>query len=301
MISFMIRVVVVALLGLLISACSRTQLAYRNADWLLEYYAGQAVDISAVQREQWQPVLSGILQKHQDSELAYLVDYLDMAGAAVAKDHDAVDAACLVDAALFVYRRHARLAVDLAVPLLADLDQDQVAHLSDYTAERQASLVERYLDPDPERRNDARRKRFQERVEKWIGRLNPDQQRLLDTAIKRIPDVTPYWLAYRARQSAGLLQMLEGGADTERLHQYLDSWWVRWDGRSPEYVRSWAAAKQAFVLFLDRLGTSLTPQQRETLTRRVDALRMDLAELLPPVSATLPLSAVVSGCEAAPV
>ena len=69
----MLRIVIVVFLGVLVSACSRTQLAYRNADWLLEYYAGKTIDISAVQRDQWRPVLVATLQPHRDSELASLV------------------------------------------------------------------------------------------------------------------------------------------------------------------------------------------------------------------------------------
>lgn len=297
----MLRIILVIFLGVLVSACSRTQLAYRNADWLLEYYAGQTIDISAAQREQWQPVLAGILQKHRESELAYLVAYLDMVSKVVIKDHDAVGVACLVDSALLVSRRHAHLAVDLAVPLLADMDQNQAEHLSEYTAKQQARLVERYLDPDPRRRKKARRTRFDERIEKWIGRMNSDQRLLVDEALERIPDITSFWLAYREQQTAGLLNMLEADIDAEALRQYLNSWWVDWDGRSTNYMRSWHVAKLEFVIFLDRLDASLTPKQRKKLGTRLAVLRKDLAVFLSPESIPVTLSAVASGCVASPV
>jgi len=293
----MSRIVVVVFVGVLLSACSRTQLAYRNADWLLEYYAGQTIDISTAQREQWQPVLVATLQHHRDSELAYLTAYLEMAGQAVSKQHAAVDSACLVDTALLVSRRHARLAVDLAVPLLVDLDQSQVEHLSDYTAKRQDKLVARYDDPDPELRKQARRMRFNARIEKWIGRISPDQQLIVDEALGRIPDISPMWLTYRWQQTTGLLGMLEADADAEALRQYLNSWWVEWDGRSADYNRSWRIAKLEFVIFLDRLGASLTPGQREKLGKRLAALRDDLDEFLPPESMPVSLSTLTSACE----
>jgi len=297
----MSRIAVVVFLSVLVFACSRTQLAYSNADWLLEYYAGQTIDISAVQREQWRPVLAATLQQHRDSELAYLVAYLDMASQMVSEDHDAVGAACLVDGALQVSRRHARLAVDLSVPLLVGLDRSQVEHLSDYMAKRQDRLVARYLDPDPELRKKARRMRFNERIEKWIGRMSPDQQHLVDEALDRIPDIAPFWLAYREQQTIGLLGMLEADADAEALRRYLNSWWVEWDGRSADYIRSWRVAKLEFVIFLERLGVSLTPKQRKKLGKRLAALRDDLAEFLSPESVPVSLSTLASGCEASTV
>ena len=232
----MVRILVVVFLSVLVSACSRTQLAYQNADWLLEYYAGQTIDISAAQQEQWQPILTAILQQHRDSELAYVVAYLDMARHIVSKDQDAAGATCLVDGALILSQRHARLAVDLAVPLLVDLDQSQIEHLSEYTVERQDKLVERYLDPSPELREQARHIRFNERIEKWIGRTTSDQQLLVDEALQRIPDISHFWLAYRKQQIKVMLGMLEADVDAEALRRYLNSWWVAWEGRPDDYI-----------------------------------------------------------------
>lgn len=293
----MLRIVAVVFLSVWVSACSRTQLAYDNADWLLDYYAGQTVDISAAQREQWRPLLAGILKQHRDSELTYLVAYLDMASNMASEDHSVVDANCLVDSALLVSQRHARLAVDLAVPLLVDLDKSQFKHLSEYTAERQDTLVARYLNPDPELRQKARRMRFIERIEKWIGRMNPDQQLLVEEALERIPDISPFWLAYREQQTNGLLGMLEADADADTLQQYLNSWWVEWDGRSADYIQSWRAAKLEFTIFLDRLGASLTSKQRGKLGKRLATLRNDLAEFLSPESVPMSISTLTSGCE----
>ena len=97
---------------------------------------------------------------------------------------------------------------------------------------------------------------------------------------------------------SGLLGMLETDADTEALRQYLNSWWVEWDGRSAGYIRSWRIVKLEFVIFLERLGVSLTPKQRKKLGKRLAALRDDLAEFLTPDSVPVSLSTLASGCEA---
>lgn len=140
--------------------------------------------------------------------------------------------------------------------------------------------------------------RFNERIEKWIGRMSPEQQYLVDEALDRIPDIAPFWLAYREQQTTGLLGMLETDADTEALRQYLNSWWVEWDGRSDGYIRSWRIVKPEFVIFLERLGVSLTPKQRKKLGKRLATLRDNLAEFLSPGSLPVSLSTLASGCEA---
>ena len=297
----MSRIVVVVFLSVLVSACSRTKLAYHNADRLLEYYAGQTIDMNAAQREQWQPVLTAILQLHRDSELVYLVTYLDMASQTVSNDHDEVSATCLVEGALMLSRRHAQLAVELAVPLLVDLDQNQVEHLSEYMAKRQGRLTARYLDADPQLREKARRMRFHERIETWIGRMTSDQQLLVDEMLERIPDISHFWLAYREQKNNDLIDMLHSDVGAEALWRYLNSWWVEWEGRSADYTRSWHVAKQEFVIFIDRLGTSLTSEQREKLGKRLAALQEDLAGFLTPESLPVSLSTLASSCEASTI
>jgi len=127
------RLIVIAVLTLLCSACSRTEFTYRNADSLLEYYAWKTVRTSAAQRDHWQPVLQTTLSHHRQQELPLVIAYLDLAARIIREPEGSVGAECLVDGALLLYQRHARLAVDLAVPLLAELDAIQVEHLADYT------------------------------------------------------------------------------------------------------------------------------------------------------------------------
>jgi hypothetical protein len=76
---------------------------------------------------------------------------------------------------------------------------------------------------------------------------------------------------------------------------------VEWDGRSADYNRSWRIAKLEFVIFLDKLGASLTPKQRKILGERLAALRDDFDEFLPPESIPVPLSTLGSACETSAV
>jgi hypothetical protein len=269
------------MLAVLGSACSRVEFGYRNADWLLEYYAWQTVSVNEAQLEQWEPLLQSTLLRHREEELPLVIAYLDQAGR-TAREADAIPgAACLIDAALLLYQRHARLAVDLAAPLLANLDADQVRHLAGYMDRRHKDNVERYLNPDPELRQQARQERILERIENWTGELDEDQRRRVRDALDRTPDLTPFWLAQRAEKTDALLAMLETGANTDILEEYLEDWWVHRDGASAETLRLWRIARDEMVQLVDELDTTLTSRQRSRIERRLRELRDSLAGFLP--------------------
>ena len=274
------RVVLITALCMFGMACSSTQLAYRNADWLLERYAGKTVDISTSQRAQWRSTLDETLLLHRSNELPYLVAYLDHASRLISQP--GADAGCLLDGATMITERHARLAVDLAAPLLADLEAAQVTHLGNYTQQRQRELFERYLDPDPAERAAKRRARYIKRIEAWTGPLNDEQLQLVEDALVQIPDLAPAWLAYREQQIDRLLQLLDGDPDTDTLTRFLHGWWVEWDGRSTADMQQWLLAKETFGDFLNRLGATLTSKQHSRLQKRLGRLRTQLVALLPP-------------------
>lgn len=276
----MLRLILVALLTIPGYACNRTELAYRNADRLLEFYAWQAVDVSATQRQDWRPLLQNTLQSHRDAELPLVIEWLELAGRSIGETQDSAGTACLVDSAGVLYRRHARLAVDLTVPLLASLDHAQISHLGEYISERQENAVRRYLKPDPQARQASRRKRFIDRIETWTGTLDAAQRRQVTDALKRIPDLSSPWLAYRAEQTGRLMRLLETGADAVALREHLDEWWVHRDGWSVEYRQLWRIAREEFVQLMDGLAMTLTDKQRATAGKRLIELRQDLASFI---------------------
>jgi len=297
----MLRLAVIVILAVFISACSRAEFAYRNADWLLDYYAWQTVRINKAQRDYWQPLKKATLQRHREEELPLVIAWLDLAGRIIRETDATPGTACLVDSALLLSERHARLAVNLSVPLFADLDASQIRHLAGYTTQRQQDAVKRYLDADPEKRKASRQERFLDRVEHWTGKLNDSQRKQIRDALERIPDLSTSWLAHRAQQTDTLLAMLETGASAEDLRKYLEEWWVQREGTSVETLRLWRIARDEFVQLMDELATTLTRRQRARLEDRLDDLRADLAAFLPERQLPADLQKVTAGaCFALP-
>lgn len=290
----MLRVAALAILVVVASACSRTEFAYRKADWLLEYYAWKTTHASASQLDQWQPVLQTTLTRHREQELPLVIAYLDQVERFIREPETSPGAPCLIDGALWLYQRHARLAVDLAVPLLAGLEAGQIRQLADYTNQRQEDAIGEYLNPDPQHREEARRERIIERIEKWTGVLNQGQRKLVSDTLARIPDMSASWLEYRAKRTKELIDMLVAGAGTVPLRAYLEGWWVYRDGTSAETREYWQVARRETVRLINKLLESLTSTQRATLESRLADLRQDLSVFVAPAAEPVDLLSVTA-------
>lgn len=291
----------VAVFCLLISACSQVELAYRNADRIILHQAHQMVDANAAQRDHWEPQLVKTLHRHRAEELPLVVDYLQLAGHIIEQSGQKGGGACLLSGAILVYERHARLAVELAVPLLLSLDGAQIEHLKQYLAQRQEDAISRYLDPDPARRKAIRLERFVDRIEAWTGKLNNDQREQIGDAVERIPDLSASWLIYREQQSERLLGMLETGVDENNLRNFLMGWWVKQSGRSASNTLQWSTAKRELILLVDELVSTLTSRQRSRILSRLGNIREDLAAFLDPSHSSLTLSSTIPACTYPPV
>jgi hypothetical protein len=272
----------IAMLIFLVSGCSRSEFAYRNADWFIEAYVSKTVAATDEQLEQWRPTLEHALEAHRRELLPLVIGYLEVLDRASRFPEDANLTDCVVNAGTYLYERHARLAVDLAAPLLTTLDSSQIRHLAGYLEQDQETLHKRYLKSSPTSQQEARVERFIERTEKWTGRLNERQVVALTQAINQIPDLSEYWLEYRTRQHRVLLEILEADHDTKRLRNHLTAWWVRFDHRPPEYVRDSELAKQGFSQFLQQLSRLLTERQRTRVQKRLASLRQGFEPFLPP-------------------
>ncbi len=278
----LVRYLIISILIVLTTGCSRIELAYRNADWFLESYARKAVAAKPDQIEQWQPVLHGVLERHRVELLPLLIAYLDLLARASQRPDEGMLADCLMDAGFTLYERHAQLAVELAVPMLIMLDASQINHLAEYTARDQEKARKLYLNRSLEEQHKARLARIIQRTENWLGDLNDSQLQEMEQALSKMPDLSEHWLDYRAKQTTGLLLMLRSHPQEQSVRQYLSNWWISFEQRSVEYDQEWTIAKQEFIHLLQRLGRSLTERQHARLKREITSLRKVLASLQEP-------------------
>lgn len=285
---------------LLLVGCSRTELFYNNADWLAYRWTVGLVDASDAQREAWRGAFERLLAEHRRELLPEVIVLLrgleDAADSGLRRER----LACRLDAVDHSYRRHARLVVPVGVEVLAELDAAQVDGLERELAERNAEYREAYLDPDPQRRRQARLERYVERIERWTGDLDARQLRLVEVAVDRLPDVAADWLAYREARQAQLLGVLRA-ADPGRaaeVRTLLVEWWVTFDHRPTALVAGTDALRQGFLDLVVALDQTLSRRQRDHFVAELRNLREGLQAALEQADAPVAAADPALACTA---
>ncbi|WP_125932156.1 DUF6279 family lipoprotein [Thiosocius teredinicola] len=279
-VSGIVRAVVLMALATALVACSRTEMLYENADWLILRWTGELVDASDEQREAWREPFAGVMSDHRRQLLSPVVEWLNSAEVQVAGHATASDIQCLMDSADQLYRRHAALAVPLGMQVVGELSADQVAHLEDELRDRDEDYRDDYLQEDPEERHADRVERYVERLERWSGDLTASQVGMVDDAVKQMPDIAQDWFAYRQQQQQTLVRLLKQGASEERLRDHLHAWWVERADQSPKLLRSSDEFRRQWSSLTADLFNSMDDDQRTTLIGNLREVRNDLARFV---------------------
>jgi hypothetical protein len=266
-------------LSLLISACSRAGLAYRNLDWLVPWRLNDYLNLDIQQQAWLKPRLQTHLQWHCSAELPRYIDWLKTTESILAQPQpnsaQLLEQFAQFDAALN------RIGVEItptAIELLQGLSEQQVNEL--YAAMDEDNLEDRqdFLDPPLATQISERQTRMQERLRPWLGRLNSAQTEHIATWANSLGEQNRLWLENRQLWQAELRKVVaeRDSADfAERVTRLLQQ---RESFYSDEYRASYGRSRQALATLFSQLLSNSDEAQRERLSHRLRDLRRDLAE-----------------------
>lgn len=266
-------------LSLLISACSRAGLAYRNLDWLVPWRLNDYLNLNSQQQDWLKPRLQKHLQWHCSAELPRYIDWLQTTESILAQPQP--DSAQLLEQFAQFDAALKRIGVDItptAIELLQGLSEQQVSEL--YAAIDEDNLEDRqdFLDPPLATQISERQTRMQERLRPWLGRLNSAQTEHIAAWANGLGEQNRLWLENRQLWQAELRKVVaeRDSADfTERVTRLLQQ---RESFYSDEYRASYGRSRQALATLFSQLLSSSDEAQRERLSHRLRDLRRDLAE-----------------------
>ncbi len=266
-------------LSLLISACSRAGLAYRNLDWLVPWRLNDYLNLDSQQQAWLKPRLQTHLQWHCSAELPRYIDWLQTTESILAQPQP--DSAQLLEQFAQFDAALNRIGVEItptAIELLQGLSKQQVREL--YAAMDEDNLEDRqdFLDPPLATQISERQTRMQERLRPWLGRLNSAQTDHIATWANSLGEQNRLWLENRQLWQAELRKVVaeRDSADfAERLTRLLQQ---RESFYSDEYRASYGRSRQALATLFSQLLSNSDEAQRERLSHRLRDLRRDLAE-----------------------
>jgi hypothetical protein len=279
----------------LLGACSRAELVYENADWLTYRWASNLVDANAEQRAVWRDRFEALLDVHREQLLPDVVSLLQRMEDEARRGLSDQQLECLLADTDQLYRDHARLAIPLAVDVLADLSPDQIDHLARELAERNSDYQEKYLSADPEERRTERVERYVKRIERWTGPLDDAQQRLVQDAIVAMPETAATWFDYRLAQQQEMLRLLRDGAGKPELQAFLTAWWVDFAGMPANLSDDALDVRRRSITLAIAVDGALDPVQRARFIDRVADIRSDLGNVMAVASGPAPAVALHCG------
>ncbi|MFZ3202535.1 MAG: DUF6279 family lipoprotein [Pseudomonas sp.] len=267
-------------LSVLLAACSRVGLAYRNLDWLIPWRLNDYLSLNREQQAWLKPRLQAHLEWHCSSELPRYVDWLQRSEALLEQAHPSASQLSQqfaeLDGAL---ERITGEITPTAIELLQGLNPRQVAELYAAMDEDNREVRQDFLEPPLATQISRRATRMQQRLRPWLGRLNDAQQARIAEWAQTLGEQNRLWLDNRLRRQTEFRAVLDARRSADfpaRLTRLLQE---RESAYDADYRAAYSRSRQALAELLSDLLESADSNQRERLTARLRDLRRDLAQL----------------------
>lgn len=268
------------LLCLVLGACSRVSLAYRNLDVIIPWSLGDYVDMNRGQKDWFRERLKEHLHWHCTTQLPGYLDWLE-------RVRQMVETRQVTDAGVRARTTEARQAVaqvartvtPSAVELLRGLSDQQVTEMSQAFAKDQREHRARYVAPPVAEQIRDRAERMSKRLKGWLGPLSLSQQQRVTAWATRLGEQNRLWVANRMNWQTQLSEALaqRQRADfpqrIEQLLQDQDSLWTA------EYRQAHERAEQATRSLLVELMAESNADQQARLLKKIDDMRQDFSAL----------------------
>ena len=267
-----VRILFATVVILSLTACSRVELAYENADWFGAWRIAGSLDLNRSQRLWLRDELTAYRAFHRQQRLPELIVTLDDADALLrdpTADADAVNA--LLGRVEQILRRTATDLIPLTAAVLRDLDAAQRAALADTLQEGRTRYVDERLVDQTERAI--------ERTEHWTGPLAADQLTAMAACVGELPAISDTWEAWRLDVEEALLALLEDAPGQDAVEAFLQRWWLDEEAR-PMALRDYRETSRRLWQHCSAdLLVTLTAEQRDQALARLARYRAAVSAL----------------------
>lgn len=270
----------ILVLAFLVAGCSSPKLAYRYADWGIEWWVEDFVTLTRPQSQQLSTNIESLKKWHCSTELPRYSAWLDSIRSDLKNgnpDRARIDS--LQKQLTMFLPPLLHQITPYAIDTLASLSDEQVSELADNMEERHRELEREYLSGNAEALVEARAERTVERTEKWLGSLNGKQQRIIDEWSENSAGHTRIWVKGRENWQQALLLALKDrhkpGFDETITELINNSESVR--GKA--YAVMMRERKEAMTTLIQDLLQASRPSHLEHLARRASDLSDDAKAL----------------------
>jgi hypothetical protein len=279
-----VKKIIIIGLVLLLSGCS-TKFVYKNVDWLVYWYVDDFVELTNQQEDIVDAKLATWLAWHKESELPLYIQHLSELSGDIRTQQLSLDKMDYHQqkAAAHWMRLKTKIIPDLVEmsPMLSQEQIDSMFKEIDQMNEEEADEREELLSKTPEKRKSESLKRNKRNLKRWLGKLNSEQERLVENMYGEYHSNAELWLQYRVRYQAELRSLLNdtdrGDSFKTKLNKLLmEPEAFRGDTLNQRNVENSSRYKE-FLLAADTLATE---EQRKHLLDEITEFIDDLNDLV---------------------
>jgi len=270
--------VIVAVLALLLAGCSSTTFVYNRLDFFVPWYVGKYVHLDHDQKQELRVLLEPFLEWHREEELPAYLALLDRAELELEKPVTAAQLEALGEALQEAWSRIESRGLEWMITLAEGLSEEQLAEFMAELRDKQADYEEEDLGRDDEEYRKDARENLEEQLEDLLGRIDAEQEALLDEAASKLWRADRTWLAERARWLDRLEQILQRAPGwKDELRRAIAG---REAYNSAEYLETYEHNAAVLYAVIAEVLNSRSERQEKHLRREIEDLREDLSRLM---------------------
>jgi hypothetical protein len=278
----LLRIFLTLLLVLLLSACSRIQLAYNNLDWLLPHYLGSYMPLSDNQDSLLEAGVDNFLQWHCSTQVSSYAQLLrevdrrfrsdDLNRAELATFNDRVQQAW----ATILQQGSPALGV-----ILLTADETQTRELFEGFEERNSEWLEEFEAMSSEELRDDYRERMSKELQRWFGELDEQQEQTLIVWSRQFQPLGLQGLEVRRRWQLHLQAIMENARNDPEAFQRELAALLTNPGtlRPPLYQQRLDHNRDVTIDMVYRIVQQLSDTQKHHLKRQVKTVAGDFDDL----------------------
>ncbi len=277
----------------LVSGCSSIRLVYSNLDRAVVWRTTDYVDLNRAQRQWLRQEARVYLHWHRYEQLpqwASLLGELE-AGVNDGTTFELEDIKRFEDRAQELIEEMTRQALPAAVDLMAGFSDEQVAGLARALAESNEDLNADYEGLPEDEQRAVWRQKTRDGLDRWIGRLTPEQEQILEAVSLKIEPDNREWVGFRKLWQADLIAALDQRDQLDAFEERIYELMLHRERWHTERYSEISIAHQAiYRRFAVDLLNSLDAGQRRRLASRVGGLVRDF-EILAAANRSAPAPA----------
>ena len=253
------------------SGCSTVRMGYNQLDTIALWTADRYFDLDDEQSRAFRTRFRRLHEWHRYEQLPDYANFLGEAKARLERGLTAEDVNWFIEGLQHRYEIIVERGVDDAVAILLTITPQQLVVLQTRWDKINHNFASEYeIGSSIAQQRNAAAQRTIEICRDWFGSLSISQEQMIRASVGQMEMIGPLRQQDRMRRQREFLALMQLREKPDVFTEKLKYWLIHWQaGRSPEYQRAFALAREQRIALLIAIDRTLTPHQRALAAGRL--------------------------------